>query len=494
MSEHVLIIGAGPVGLTMAAELQRYGVPVRTVEKSPHRTDQSRALFLWSRTLELLDRLGISEALIAAGHKVEAVNVFSGSNHIGRVDFADIESPYPYGLMLPQAETEHMLDDYLAGHGVAVERGTELVGFTSGEEAVSATLRHADGTEETLTTPWLIGCDGGDSFVRKTLGLSSTGPAQQSDWLIADVHLAGFDFPSSELVFFWHEDGFLGIFTLAPGRHRIIADLRDAQGSAPSEPDLDLVQYILHKRGSGGIMASNPTWLSAFRIHERNVMSYRAGRVFLAGDAAHLHNPVGAQGMNMGIHDAMNLAWKLALVRQGVASAETLLESYNAERHAVAEHLVTEIGRISMISLVKIPTAQFARNLLGHLFFGLAPARRVVAASLLEVSLGYRDSPINGPGDDALPGPGVGDRMPPQPGQTPLGAGDSPRFALFAAPGARVDALLVKHARLLEPNLRPPLSPKGLWLVRPDGYVAAEALEDDIQDLEVYLDRYVEEN
>ncbi|MDD2705877.1 MAG: FAD-dependent monooxygenase [Acidocella sp.] len=491
MSEQVLIVGAGPVGLTMATELRRYGVPVRIIEKTTQRTDQSRALFLWSRTLELLDRLGAGEALVAAGRKVEAVNILSGSKRIGRVDFADIESAHPYALMLPQAETERVLEENLAAHGVKVERGTELVTFTNGDNAVSATLRRADGTEETLTAPWLIGCDGGGSFVRKTLGLSSTGPAQQSDWLIADVHLAGFDFPPTELASFWHEDGFLAIFTLAPGRHRVIADLRHAQGVAPLEADLDLVQYILHKRGPGGVIASAPSWLSTFRIHERNVTNYRAGRVFLAGDAAHVHNPVGAQGMNMGIHDAVNLAWKLALVRQGVANAEALLESYNVERHAVAEHLVAEIGRASAISLIKIPSAQFARNLLGNIFFGLAPARRAVAETLSEVSLGYRDSPLNAEEDHALPGPGPGERLPPQPGQPPLGMGDSPRFALFGAPGPGVDALQVKYAGLLEPDLRPPVSPRCLWLVRPDGYVAAEVLEEDVHQLDDYLYRYI---
>jgi len=492
MSEEVLIVGAGPVGLTMAAELRRYGVKLRIIDKAPQRTMQSRALFLWSRTLELLDRLDAGDALVEAGHKVEAMNILSGAKRIGRVDFADVNSTHPYALMLPQAETERVLAENLAARGVQVERGTELVAFANGADDVSATLRHADGREETLTTPWLIGCDGGGSFVRKALGLSSSGPAQQSDWLIADVHLAGFDYPPSELVSFWHEDGFLGIFTLAPGRQRVVADLRYTQGAAPPEPDLALVQYILHKRGPGGIIASNATWLSAFRIHERNVTNYRAGRVFLAGDAAHLHNPVGAQGMNMGIQDAVNLAWKLALVLRGAKNAEMLLESYNAERHATAEHVVSEIGRASAISRIRIPTVQFARNLLGNMFFGLAPARRAVAETLSDVSLSYEDSPLNGVLDQPFAdGPAPGDRLPPQPGQAPLGVGNTPRFALFAAPSPQVEALCAKYPGLLEPAPRPPLSPGCTWLARPDGYVAAVALEEDLLPLDVYLKSFV---
>jgi 2-polyprenyl-6-methoxyphenol hydroxylase-like FAD-dependent oxidoreductase len=475
----------------MAAELRRYGVPVRIIDKELQPSGQSRALFLWTRTLELFDHSGISAALIAKGQKVDSVSLQTGAKRIGRIELSEIDSTHPYALMLPQAETERVLTAHLATLGVQVERGTVLEGFTNGPDRVIAELRHADGKLETFQTPYLIGCDGGGSFVRKALGLSATGPAHQSDWLLADVRLEGFSSPRTELSSFWSEDGFFGIFPLPSGLYRVTAALHDVHGERPEQPTLAQVQAVVDARGPGGVTVSDPVWLSAFRVHEHNMSSYRAGRVFLAGDAAHMHNPVGAQGLNMGIHDAVNLAWKLALVCRGVANAEALLDSYNAERHALAEEVFTNISRAEMLTLLKNPTAQFARNVFGNIFFGLAPARKALAERLAEVSHAYRHSPINGIEDRALPGPGPGDRMVPHEGQPKFGIGDTPRFALFANSSPKVDALHKRFADLLEAELRPVLSPRCIWLVRPDGYVAAATLEDDVQQIEDYLRTYV---
>jgi len=478
MSQEVLVVGAGPVGLSMAAALRRYGVPVRIIEKAAQPSGQSRALFLWTRTLELLDRDGVGGELLAAGQKIEAVNVLAGAKRIGRIELSDIDSTHPYALMLPQAETERVLTAQLSRLGGKVEFGTEITGFINGPDYVTATLRHADGKEETVQAPYLIGCDGGGSFVRRSLGLSSSGPAQQSDWLLADVRVDGFSSPPTELTSFWHEDGFLGIFPLPSGHYRVIADLHDVQGERPEQPTLAQVQALVDARGPGNITVSDP-------------VSYRAGRVFLAGDAAHLHNPVGAQGLNMGIHDAVNLSWKLALVYRGVGNAEALLDSYNAERHAVADMVVSNLSRATAVAMLKNPTIQFARNLLGNVFFGLEPARKAMAERVAEVSHSYRNSPINGTNERGLPGPAPGERLPPRPDEPPLGAGDSPRFALFAASSPAVRELQQEFAGLLEPTLRAAIRPCAVWLGRPDGYVAAVALEEDVRQIEDYLTAYV---
>src|ERR1700744_1436854 len=197
MKPQVLIIGAGPVGLTMAAELARYGVSVRIVEKAAQRTDKSKALVLWSRTLELLDRAGCGEAFVAAGHKVDAANIVAGSKTIGHVSFTDVASPYPYALMLPQSETERLLETHLATLGVTVEREVELVTFADKGGSVTATLRRADGGEETLEVGWLVGCDGAHSMVRRTLGLSFQGDTLQTDWILADIMMSGMPIPDS---------------------------------------------------------------------------------------------------------------------------------------------------------------------------------------------------------------------------------------------------------------------------------------------------------
>jgi len=491
MSDVVLIAGAGPVGLVMAAELRRFGVPVRVVEKEVQSPVHSRALLLWTRTLELLERSGVTPALLAEGEKLNATNIFSGKKVIGRIDFADIDSPYPFALLLPQSRTEQIITAQLSGLGVTVERGVELTGFAADADGVTATLHHPDGKSEAVRAAYLIGCDGGGSFVRKGLGITSAAAPQQSSWYLADVDLVGGPFTRTELNSFWHEDGFMAIFPIPGGKFRIIANAGKNADFEPGTPPLEKIQAILDSRGPGGVTAANPAWLFAFYVQEYNVASYRSGRVFLAGDAAHVHNPVGAQGLNMGIHDACNLAWKLALAYRGVANRELLLDSYTIERQAVAERVVANLGRAASTATVRNPTMQFARNLLGNIYFGLAPARRQVAETISEVSFSYDHSPINGVEDHALPSPGPGQRVPVKAGEPPFGTGPVPRFALLADASKNVEKLHKAFSGLLEPELRPTLSPRCIWLVRPDGYVAAMAMREDIGLIEEYLRGYV---
>jgi hypothetical protein len=206
--------------------------------------------------------------------------------------------------------------------------------------------------------------------------------------------------------------------------------------------------------------------------------------VLVAGDAAHVHSPAGGQGMNTGMQDAMNLAWKLALAFESSPAAERLLASYSPERSAVGEQVLKQAGRLTAIGVLHNPAAQAVRNFVGGLLLGLAPVRRAMAETLTEIAIGYPHSPLNGP--RGAGGPAPGERVPPVAGQTPVGAGTRPRFALFAAAGA-TDRLIAEHADLLEPAPRPPLEPGGLWLVRPDGYVAASAKAGDEASLGSWL-------
>ena len=342
MNPHVLIVGAGPVGLTMAAELARYGVSVRIVDKAAQRTDKSKALVVWSRTLELLDRAGCGTTFVAAGHTVVGANIIAGDKIIGHVDLTEVKSPYPFGLMLPQSETERLLEAHLASLGVSVERQVEVTDFSDTGTAVTTALRHPDGRTEALTTEWLIGCDGAHSVVRHLLGLTFLGETLQTDWILADIHLSGENAPpASEVAAYWHEDGVLAVFPISPGRYRVIADSGRAEGPHPADPMLDQVQQVVERRGPGGIVVSDPIWLAGFRINERKVADYRSGRAFVAGDAAHVHSPAGGQGMNTGMQDAFNLAWKLALVCRGTvcggATARQLQHRAQRRRRAGAE-------------------------------------------------------------------------------------------------------------------------------------------------------------
>jgi 2-polyprenyl-6-methoxyphenol hydroxylase-like FAD-dependent oxidoreductase len=340
---------------------------------------------------------------------------------------------------------------------------------------VTATLRHADGGAETLQTGWLIGCDGAHSTVRHTLGLAFLGDTLQTDWILADIHMAGLPIPDSEIAVYWHEDGVLAEFPISPGRYRVIADIGRSQGAHPADPTLDQVQAVVDRRGPGGLRLSDPIWLAGFRINERKVKDYRSGRVFVTGDAAHVHSPAGGQGMNTGMQDAINLAWKLALVCHGAGGSEKLLDSFSVERSAIGEQVLANAGRLTAIGVMKNHTAQMVRNLAAGFLFGLSPVRRRMADTMAEVSLGYPGSPLNGSSAHGVGGPAPGDRVPPVAGQIPVGSGSTPRFALFAAPGEAVSALLRTYPSLLEPTVRPPFANGGLWLVRPDGYTACVA-------------------
>ncbi len=337
---------------------------------------------------------------------------------------------------------------------------------------VCTTLRHADGREEVLRSDWLVGCDGAHSMVRHGLGLQFEGEALNVDWLLADLHMQGLPFPDTELAMYLHAAGMLAIFPISPGRYRIIADTGAAHGAHPAEPTLAQVQAVVDQRGPGGVVLSNPVWLSGFRINERKVKNYRAGRIFLAGDAAHVHSPAGGQGMNTGMQDAFNLAWKLALVCGGAVAAEPLLESYSAERSAVGKMVLADAGRMTAAALLKRRGAQLARNLLAGLLLRLGPGSRLMARKLAELSISYPHSPLNGPPQRRVRGPKPGERLAPVPGQAPVGAGDTPRFALFAAAGDAAAKLAIEFAAMLEPAARLPLAEGVACLVRPDGYVA----------------------
>jgi 2-polyprenyl-6-methoxyphenol hydroxylase-like FAD-dependent oxidoreductase len=427
--------------------------------------------------LELLDRGGGSAPFRNAGFKVEAVNIIAGDKLIGHVSMKDVKSPYPYALMLPQSETERLLEERLAGLGVTVERRVELTTFKSGADGVEAVLRHADGREEVVATPWMLGCDGAHSAVRHGLGAPFTGETMNSDWMLADVHMTGYPCPDTEASVHWHRDGVFVIFPISPGRYRVLADLPPSGAEQPPAPTLEQAQAIMDRRGPSGLKAFDPIWLAGFRINGRKVSNYRWGRVFLAGDAAHVHSPAGGQGMNTGMQDAFNLAWKLALVVQGKCD-DHLLDSFSPERSGVGDEVLKSAAKLTAIGTMKNPVAQTVRNFIGHIMLGLSPVQHAFADNMTEVTIGYPKSPLNGPslsGD----GPKPGERVNPAMDKIPVGSGKSPQFALFAKPTPATAELIGKFPDLLDSEIRPALLGDGIWLVRPDGYVACSVHSTD---------------
>ncbi|HEY4381071.1 MAG TPA: FAD-dependent monooxygenase [Acidobacteriaceae bacterium] len=493
MTSEVLIAGAGPVGLTMAVELARYGVPVRIVDKAPQRMDQSRSLLLWGRTLELLDRAGCGEAMAAAGMRVPAANILAGGKKVGRIDVGGGEGAHPYALTLPQSETLRLLEARLNRLGVQVERGLELTSMSAGADSVAVTLRSADGSIEKAQTSRLIGCDGSQSKVRDGLRIVFTGDTQPSRWVLADVRLA--DRGSGEIDVVWHPDGLLVVLPIAGDRCRVMVDVGLSQTSKGlPDPTLNDVQALLDNRGLQGLTAYAPEWLAAVHFNERKVEQYRVGRVFLAGDAAHVHCPAGSQGLNLGIHDAVNLAWKLALVFHRVCAEEPLLASYSCECSAACARVLKEVpGRLHAPANFRGDVKDPVRNHIASLLFGGVPTRNAAAATAA-TEIGYAESPLNIHGPNFASGPGLGQRARLRKGELPFGAGDRPRFALCvdASDTARrhgAEALLGIYKDLLEPEVRAPYAAGGLWLVRPDGYVALSAGHDERDRVAAYLDQ-----
>jgi 2-polyprenyl-6-methoxyphenol hydroxylase-like FAD-dependent oxidoreductase len=408
-----LVIGAGPVGLTLAAHLHHHGLACRIFDRNPTPSDKSKALVLWGRTLEMLDDLGIVGDFVNTGRFLNAARLHGGGRTLVRISMTPIGTEYPRPLMLAQSETERLLTEHLQRVGIGVERSVELTDFTDHGDHVVAVLRHADGHEESVRCDWLLGCDGAHSTVRKKLGLEFTGEAEPNDWILADCRVEG-PIPQDELSLFWHHKGVLAFFPFAD-RCRVIADMGLARAAShPPDPSLTDVQVIVNERGPAGVRLSDPHWLSGFRIHERKVADYRRGRAFLAGDAAHIHSPAGGQGMNTGMQDAWNLAWKLALVQSGRARP-SLLDSYSQERGAVGEMVLRNAGRLTRVATLRNPFGQFLRNRLVGLLGHLSAFRRAFVRTLSEMTVHYPHSPLNGESSGtnwASDGIRPGDRFP----------------------------------------------------------------------------------
>jgi 2-polyprenyl-6-methoxyphenol hydroxylase-like FAD-dependent oxidoreductase len=496
MKLDVLIAGAGPVGLTMASELARYGLSVRLVDKNTQRTDKSKAIVLWARTLELIDRMSPNGAdrFIQAGLKAESLNILSGNETIGRADMNEVDSKYKFVVMIPQSETERLLEEHLATLNVKAERLTELTDFKETADGVSYVLKHADGSEETGEASWLIGADGAHSIVRHKLNKEFHGSTLLSDWILADIHLTGIQGPPTINVY-WHADGVLILFPLEGTRHRVIANVGESSGPIGEghrpDPTVEEIRHVLDARGPGGIKVGDPVWLSNFSINERKVEDYRSGRVFVAGDAAHVHSPAGGQGMNTGMQDAFNLTWKLALVARGLCQPEPLLSSYSAERSPVAKVLLEFTGKATAAATLHGGVKQYIRNHVASLILGFAPVTHTIANVMSEVTIGYSDSPLNAHTPHAHNGVKTGKRAPIRQNEPPVGSGNAPRFALFAESDNMPAGLLQKYSGFLEPASRTPFSPDSLSLVRPDGYVALSTKSGDWNAVEAYLNQFL---
>ncbi|CAN5368846.1 FAD-dependent monooxygenase [soil metagenome] len=388
-----LVVGAGPVGLTIASELARHGVRCRIIDRAAEPAQHSKALAIFARTLETFEFMGIAERFVSAGNLIHGLSLHHRLEEIGRIEFSSVPSPFPFALGLPQSETERILAEHLQTLGIAVERGVELTGFIQTSDAVHAQLRLPDGREETMETPWLVGCDGAHSTTRHTLGMEFEGAPYDESFILADLQLET-ALARDRVHLFLGDDGILGIIPFAENLWRIVANIPpESRDESLPEVSLGEVQALLERRGPPQCPASDPVWMSRFHISHRKVRQFRQLRVFLAGDAAHIHSPAGGQGMNTGIQDAFNLAWKLALVVRQRAPAH-LLASYHRERDPVAREVLNLTDRITRMATMRNSVAQSVRDFLLPRVSGIDFVGDKIADRLAELHVSYRKSAI----------------------------------------------------------------------------------------------------
>jgi 2-polyprenyl-6-methoxyphenol hydroxylase-like FAD-dependent oxidoreductase len=414
----VLVVGAGPTGLTLAAQLRAFGATVRIVDRQLDRVHESRALAVQPRTLEVLRGLGVAEKLVARGNDAVWVQLHAGGRVV-RVRLFGLgldDTAYPFLLLVSQAETEKVLGDHLAGRGVPVERGVELAGFHADPDGVTSTLRHRDGRTEQVRARYLVGCDGAGSTVRRGAGIPFKGGAYPQTFALADLEVDGLDRDAAHA--FLGQEGIMLFFPLGrPASWRMLAMHPSLQERRePAQPSLEELQALANAFTGGGVRLHDPVWQTYFGLQHRHAARYRAGPVFLAGDAAHVHSPAGAQGMNTGIQDAWNLGWKLALVSRGVAD-EALPDSYDAERRPVGGFVVQFTDRAFSVATSTNPLLRAFRTRLVPrvLPLGLRFDRAVADGfrTVSQLNISYRSSPAAEEGRPALRrGPRAGDRLP----------------------------------------------------------------------------------
>ncbi|MEU1514560.1 FAD-dependent monooxygenase [Streptomyces sp. NPDC005811] len=421
----VLIAGAGPVGLSAAAELVRHGVRCRLVDRLPARLPYAKAVGIQPRTLEIWDRMGLARTVLESAAVLRGQLVHVNGRETARIDTA-LPPEVPYGFAaLPQYTTERLLEEYLAELGTVVERGTELLSFGQDPDGVTVRLRTSSGAEEELRVGYLVGCDGAHSTVRKGLGLAFEGDAFAEEYMLGDVE-ADWDLPHGYGLRSSHraengstDDVLVCIPLPGAGRYRMsmlvppeLSTRASGGGDGVAHgleggrtPGLAHLQAVVDRLAPKPATLSRLRWSSVFRISHRIVDRYGAGRVFVAGDAAHIHPPTGAQGMNTGIQDAGNLAWKLALVVRGEAGP-ALLETYDAERRPVGEEVVGRTVRHATQGIEADPDDP-----------------RTVLLREAQLLVGHRGGPLAGSPYGPADAPQPGDRAPDCAGLTlPLAA------------------------------------------------------------------------
>ena len=471
----VLVVGAGPTGLVLACELLARGVRARIIDKGDGVVLQTRALGIHARTLEVFDMMGLADRFAEHGQVVRRFHLYADGRTLIRLELARNGSAFGYMLDVPQDQTETILRQRVGELGGRVEQGSELCGLSQCPGGVTATVTEG-GAIRAITANYVVGADGAHSRVRTELGLDFQGHPYREDWLLGDVRL-DWDRPDDEMHAFFRRDG--RPLICMPMREQLWRVILPYAGDRDRRaPTLEEIQRLVGERSPEPVTVSDPAWLATFGCQRRSTHVYRRGRVMLAGDAVHIHSPAGGQGMNTGIMDAHNLAWKLALVTSGHAP-DGLLDSYGPERGPVAADVLALTHALVTLGTMTKPVRRALRNTLVPLAGRLAPLQRRAVRRISHIDVAYRASQLTQPGRSRT-GLRPGERAPDLDVTGPAGktrlyeilrhgrhvllcppAGDLPSWTR-----QRPDQIVVVRAADGHAG-------RSVYLLRPDGYVAA---------------------
>lgn len=395
----VLVVGAGPTGLVLALWLAELGIRPRIVDKAAQPGTTSRALAVHARTLELYRQAGIADAVIAEGNRSTGINMWTGGHRRARLPFDDVGrelTPYPFVLIYPQDKHERFLAERLRERGIEIERPVELLAFQDGGEGVRVRLCRADGSEEECAARYLAGCDGARSTVRHLLSADFEGGTYDQLFYVADVTVTGRDLVGEVHIAFEGPEFVLILPYGEPGKLRFVGTVR---AQRIGEADSLGFEDVGHRAPAAmGLKVEQVNWFSTYRVHHRVTQRFRHGSAFLLGDAAHIHSPAGGQGMNTGIGDAVNLAWKLAAVLKDGAD-DSLLDTYHAERSVFARQLVDTTDRVFNLVSARGTLAELVRTRVAPRAAKLAwtfhPVREALFRAISQTMIDYPDSPLS---------------------------------------------------------------------------------------------------
>lgn len=466
----VAVIGAGPVGLTTATMLSAYGIRTVVLDRAAGPARHSRAAVVHARTLETLESIGIVDEIVRRGVVVPHFGIRDRDRRLLAVPFDELPTSYPYTLMLPQDETERLLRGALRYRGEEIHWGHEVTGVRQDAAGVDLSVRSPQGDKH-VRARFVVGCDGAHSSVREAVGIPFEGEAYPQSFVLADVRMS-WHLPDDEVQLFFSPAGLVVVAPLPGGLHRIVATVDDA----PPEPSLSDVQALLDARGPRALRprVEDVVWSSRFRVQHKLAARFREEAVFLCGDAAHVHSPAGGQGMNTGIQDAANLAWKLALVLRGHA-AGSLLESYESERRAVAREVVSTTHRLTRLATMRSLVTRSLRNVLISAVGRGERLPKRLATNLAEIDVSYRNG-------WSVDGSTTVERWAPKhEGVAP----DLDPTLRLVVPENQQEQAIADVARF--PGIPVHVVPKaGLTeavIVRPDGYVAGRGAPSDLSRL-----------